>query len=279
VAAALIGAVLVSAGGLTWRTVGDELHAWQDPRPAVAVDQAESGIGNRMLLLTPEPEGLSFQLLGQEVGDVARSLPAPQSDRPAANALAASVSALFEQGAAPGALTPAADLAEQAVGFVGLRADATDPRIRALDATAGLSRLGEHDGVTFWRVLPDGGGSADEAVAPSRARLVTRKSEQALPVSGAHARLEANSVVPKGASLVLAEPREWVRHARVTVDGTVLAPTGDGAAYPLPAGPATISVEVLPTNALWRYAQGVLLLIVLFVAVPFGNRSSRRRRP
>jgi hypothetical protein len=279
VAAALIGAVLVSAGWLTWRTVGDELHVWQDPRPAVAVDQAESGIGNRMLLLTPEGEGLSFQLLGQEVGDVARSLPAPQSDRPAATALAASVSALFEQGAAPGALTPAADLAEQAVGFVGLRADATDPRIRALDATAGLSRLGEHDGVTFWRVLPDGGGSADEAVAPSRARLVTRKSEQALPVSGAHARLEANSVVPKGASLVLAEPREWVRHARVTVDGTVLAPTGDGAAYPLPAGPATISVEVLPTNALWRYAQGVLLLIVLFVAVPFGNRSSRRRRP
>ncbi len=47
---------------------------------------------------------------------------------------------------------------------------------------------------------------------------------------------------------------------------------------PLPAGPATISVEVLPTSALWRYAQGALLLLVLFVAVPFGNRGSRRRR-
>jgi hypothetical protein len=279
VAAALVGAVLVSAGWLTWRTVGDELHAWADPRPAVAVDQAESGIGNRMLLLTPEGESLTYELLGREVGDVARTLPAPTASRPSAAALAASVSALFEQGAAPGALTPAADLADQAVGFVGLRAEPTDPRIRALDATAGLSRLGEHDGVLFWRVLPGGGGASDDAVAPSRARLVTRTSEQALSVSGSHSQLDVKSVVPQGASLVLAEPDEWVRHARVTVDGRVLAPSGDSPAYALPAGPATISVEVLPTSSTWRYAQGLLLLVVLFMAVPFGNRSSRRRRP
>jgi GT2 family glycosyltransferase len=279
VAAALVGAVLVSAGWLTWRTVGDELHAWADPRPAVAVDQAESGIGNRMLLLTPEGESLTYELLGREVGDVARTLPAATASRPSAAALAASVSALFEQGAAPGALTPAADLADQAVGFVGLRAEPTDPRIRALDATAGLSRLGEHDGVLFWRVLPGGGGASDDAVAPSRARLVTRTSEQALPVSGSHSQLDVKSVVPQGASLVLAEPDEWVRHARVTVDGRVLAPSGDSPAYALPAGPATISVDVLPTSSTWRYAQGLLLLVVLFMAVPFGNRSSRRRRP
>jgi GT2 family glycosyltransferase len=279
VAAALISAVVVSAGWLTWRTVGDELHAWADPRPAVAVDQAESGIGNRMLLLTPEGDALTYQLLGREVGDVARTLPEPATSRPSAAALAASVGALFEQGAAPGALTPAADLSHQAVGFVGLRAEPTDPRIRSLDATAGLSRLGEHDGVMFWRVLPGGGGSADDAVAPSRARLVTRTSEQALPVSGSHSRLDVKAVVPQGASLILAEPDGWVRHARVTVDGRVLAPSGDAAAYTLPAGPATISVAVLPTSSTWRYAQGLLLLVLLFLAVPFGNRSSRRRRP
>ena len=232
-----------------------------------------------MLLLTPEGDALTYQLLGREVGDVTRILPAPAAARPSSAALAASVSALFEQGAAPGALTPAADLAHQAVGFVGLRAEPTDPRIRSLDATAGLSRLGEHDGVLFWRVLPGGGGTADDAVAPSRASLVTRTAEQALPVSGSHSQLEVKSVVPQGASLVLAEPGEWVRHARVTVDGRVLAPSGEAAAYALPAGPATISVDVLPTNSTWRYAQGLLLLVVLFMAVPFGNRSSRRRRP
>ena len=279
VAAALIGAVLLSAGWLTWRTVGDQLHAWVDPRPAVAVDQAESGIGNRMLLLTPEGDALTYQLLGREVGDVVRTLPAPTAGRPSTAALAASVSALFDQGAAPGVLTPAADLADQAVGFVGLRAEATDPRIRSLDATTGLSRLGEHEGIVFWRVLPAGGGTADDAVAPARARLVTRTSEQALPVSGSHSQLAVNSVVPTGASLVLSEPDEWVRHARVTVDGRVLAPSGNAATYALPPGAVTISVDVLPTSSTWRYAQGLLLLVVLFLAVPFGNRSSRRRRP
>ena len=109
--------------------------------------------------------------------------------------------------------------------------------------------------------------------------MVTRTSSQAIPVSGPHTRLDVKSVVPPSASLVLAEPREWVRHARVTVDGRVLAPRGEGAVYALPAGPATISVEVLPTNAAWRYAQGILLLVVAFLAIPFGNRSSRRRRP
>lgn len=278
VAGALVASVLASGAWLTWRTVGDELGAWQDPRPAVAVDQAESGIGNRMLLLTPEGEGLTYELLGSEVSDLARSLPTPAADRPSSAALATSVGALFEQGAAPGALTPAADLSDQAVGFVGLRAEATDPRLRALDATAGLSRLGEHDGVAFWRVLPGGGSTADDAVAPSRARLVTKTSEQAVPVAGSHARIDVRAVVPKGASLVLAEPDSWVRHARVTVDGQVLAPTGDRAAYALPAGPATIAVEVLPTSATWRSAQGALLLLVVFLGVPFGNRSSRRRR-
>jgi hypothetical protein len=279
VAGALVAAVLVSGGWLTWRSVGDELQAWQDPRPAVAVDQAESGIGNRMLFLAPDGEGLTYQLLGSEVSDLTRSLPTPAADRPSSATLAAAISSLFAQGAAPAAVSPAADLSDQAIGFVGLRTEATDPRIRALDATAGLSRLGEHDGVLFWRVLPGGGRAADDAVAPSRARLVTKASEQALPVSGPHSALEVRSVVPQGASLVLAESSRWVRHARVTVDGQVLAPTGEDAAYALPAGPATISVEVLPTSSTWRFAQGLLLLVVVFLAVPFGNRSSRRKRP
>lgn len=279
VAGALVAAVLVSGGWLTWRSVGDQLQGWQDPRPAVAVDQAESGIGNRMLFLAPDGEGLTYQLLGSEVSDLTRSLPTPAADRPSSATLAAAISSLFAQGAAPAAVSPAADLSDQAIGFVGLRTEATDPRIRALDATAGMSRLGEHDGVLFWRVLPGGGRAADDAVAPSRARLVTKASEQALPVSGPHSALEVRSVVPQGASLVLAESSRWVRHARVTVDGQVLAPTGEDAAYALPAGPATISVEVLPTSSTWRFAQGLLLLVVVFLAVPFGNRSSRRKRP
>jgi GT2 family glycosyltransferase len=276
VAAVVIVGVLAGAGWTTWHSLGSTLGAWADPRPAVAIDQAEGALANRMLVLRPGDAGLRYELLGSEPGTVARSLPATTTGRPDSAELATAVSALFEQGAAPGELSPARLLSDQAVGFVGLQTDASDPRLRQLDATAGLSRLGEHDGVIFWRVLAGGGGS-DGSVAPSRARVVTAKSEQAVPVDGSHGRLESTLVVPAKASLVLAEPAEWTRYARVSVNGHVLAPTGDRAAYVLPTGPGTLAVEVLPTDPLWRSAQGLALLLVVFLAVPFGNRASRRR--
>lgn len=161
---------------------------------------------------------------------------------------------------------------------MGLRADAGDARVRVLDGTAGLSRLGEHDGVTFWRVLSGGGEGVDDAVAPSRVRIVTAGAEQSLPVDGDHGRVVARAVVPRNATLVLAEPAEWVRHARVSVDGRTLAPRGGAAAYALPAGSHTIAVEVLPTALPWRWAQGAALALVLFLAIPFGARASARRR-
>ena len=278
VAGAVIVAVLAGAGWTAWQGVGDRLGAWTDPRPAVAVDQAESTLANRMLLLEPDESGLSYELLGREPGAVARTLPSSAAG-PAAVDLHEAVSALFESGGAPGELRPAQRLSDLAVGFVGLRTDPSDPRIRGLDSTAGLSRLGEHDGVLFWRVLAGGGTTGDDALAPSRARLVMGKKEQAVPVDGPHASIDTKLVVPQGASLVLAEPADWTHHARVTIDGRVVAPRGDTAAYDLPAGPATLRVQVLPTDALWRNAQGLALLLVVFLAVPFGNRSSRRRRP
>ncbi|KRE57140.1 glycosyltransferase [Phycicoccus sp. Soil748] len=277
VAAALIVAVVAGIGWTSWKTLGDTLGTWTDPRPAVAVDQAESGVGNRMLLLQPEGTGLSFDLLGREPSDLARSLPPTAADRPDETALATAVGQLFQQGAAPGELDPAKALSDLAVGFVGLRTDDTDPRIRALDATAGLGRLGQHDGVTFWRVLPGGSRADDGSLAPSRIRLVTARSAQALSVDGDHGRLVTRAVVPQGASLVLAEPAGWVRHARVEVDGHVVAPADEGVAYPVPAGAHTLTVEVLPSDATWRWAQGLALLLVVFLAIPFGNRASRRR--
>ena len=277
IAAAVIAAAVAGIGWTTWGTLGDTLGAWTDPRPAVAVDQAESGIGNRMLLLEPEPAGLAYSLLGREPGEVARILPASRQGRPDPAALTAAVSHLFETGAAPGELDPARDLSDLAVGFVGLRTDGGDARVRVLDGTAGLSRLGEHDGVIFWRVLTGGGDGIDDAVAPSRVRIVTADAEQALPVDGDHGRVVARAVVPPKASLVLAEPAEWVRYARVSVDGHVVAPEDGGAAYALPAGSHTIAVEVLPTSPWWRWVQGGALLLVVFLAIPFGTRASRRR--
>ncbi|MFC8503768.1 glycosyltransferase [Pedococcus sp. NPDC057267] len=275
VGAALVAAVLLGAGWTSWRTLGSTLGAWSDPRPAVAVDQAESGISNRMVLVAPLGQGLSYRLVGREPGDVARSLPVP-TDGPETRTLSSAVTALFQEGDPP-TTSPTAVLSDLAVGFVGLQADADDPRVRALDATAGLSRLGEHDGTIFWRVLPGGGAAADDSLAPARARLATRSSEQVVPTSGDHGRLDAEVVAPQGTTLVLAEPQAWTRHARVTSDGQVLAPAGDTAAYPVPAGSHRIEVTVLPGDTYWRWLQGLTLLVAAFLAIPFGNRASRRR--
>ena len=82
-----------------------------------------------------------------------------------------------------------------------------------------------------------------------------------------------------GSTLVVAEPREWTAHPRVTYDGVVLRPVGDAAqpTYALPAKTGKLVVDVLPTDEPWRWAQLALLLVVAFVALPFGGPAPRSR--
>ena len=278
VGAAVVVAVLASTGWTAWKAVGTELSAWDDPRPAVAIDQAEGGLSNRMLLLEPDGDQVRYELLGREVSGVARDLPLTAGQQPDRAVLAGVVGRLFEQGGSPDAPEPAAALASHAVGFVGLRAEETDPAIRTLDATAGLSRLGQHDGVMFWRVLPD--KAAEGTLAPSRARLVDAKgATTAVTVLGDHSRTATPLSPTRGSTLVLAEPLEWTAHARVTYDGAVLRSVADAdqPTYALPARAGKLVIQVLPTDPQWRWAQLALLLAVAFVALPFGGRAPRSR--
>jgi hypothetical protein len=277
VAAAVVAAVVASGGWTAWKAMGAELSAWSDPRPAVAVDQAEGVLANRMLLLQTTGGQVRYQLLGREVSDVARDLPTAAGLRPSHPGLPDAVSLLFEQGGSPEASQPAAALAAQGVGFVGLRADETDPAIRTLDAIAGLSRLGAHDGVLFWRVVAADAGAADDASSASRARVVSARGEAPVDVTGDHGRTVAQVAPAAGASLVLAEPAEWAGHARVTLDGRVLR-AAEGAAQPtyaLPADGGRLVIEVAPTHQLWRWAQLGLLAAVAFLALPLGGRTRR----
>lgn len=277
VAAAVVAAVVASGGWTAWKAMGAELSAWSDPRPAVAVDQAEGVLANRMLLLQTTGGQVRYQLLGREVSDVARDLPTAAGLRPSHPGLPGAVSLLFEQGGSPEASQPAAALAAQGVGFVGLRADETDPAIRTLDAIAGLSRLGAHDGVLFWRVVAADAGAADDASSASRARVVSARGEAPVDVTGDHGRTVAQVAPAAGASLVLAEPAEWAGHARVTLDGRVLR-AAKGAAQPtyaLPADGGRLVIEVAPTHQLWRWAQLGLLAAVAFLALPLGGRTRR----
>ena len=46
--------------------------------------------------------------------------------------------------------------------------------------------------------------------------------------------------------------------------------------YVVPATAGTLRVDVHPTRPWWRRGQGALLALVVFLALPFGRRRSRR---
>jgi hypothetical protein len=130
-------------------------------------------------------------------------------------------------------------------------------------------------------VLPRQGVAAGATVPSARARLQTPQGRllQTVDVSGDHARTSVH--LPAGGAgrlLVIAEPRGWVRHAEVRYAGRELhALTGRSQpTYAVPAGAGRLDIEVLPTMTWWRWGQGALLALVVFLALPLGRRRSRR---
>ena len=65
----------------------------------------------------------------------------------------------------------------------------------------------------------------------------------------------------------------------MTFDGRQLEPVA-GATQPTYAVPTTagaLQIDLAAAQPWWRLGQAVLLAFVVFMAVPFGNRRSRRR--
>jgi len=187
-------------------------------------------------------------------------------------------------GQTPAESSPGAALADLGVGFVSLRAAGTDPLVRVLDATSGLTRLGSTDGQILWRVLTRASATnPGEAVNPSRVRLTSAdgKPISGVPVSGPHAQLTASLAAgPDGRRLVVAESRQWADRANVTLDGQSLTPlAGSGPpAYQLPATAGTLEIALPARHGRWYQLHLLLVGIAVFLAVPFGNRRSRRLR-
>ena len=80
--------------------------------------------------------------------------------------------------------------------------------------------------------------------------------------------------------LTVAEPSGWARHASVEVDGREVAPVADAPrpTYALPVGRHRLTIEVEPEHPWWRGLQGVAILVVAFLSIPFGTRAFRSRR-
>jgi GT2 family glycosyltransferase len=287
VAAAAVLGVVASLAVAGWFGVGEALTGQVPEIPAVAADQADGPLGSRLVILSIGPMNseagtIGYRLLGREPGQVVRDLPsAPVAVAPDP-LLAAAVKIAVSDGDVASADVARDALADQGVGFVAFRGASTEPLVRRLDATAGMTRLGDNQGLILWRVLP-----RDNAVSSSRLRLADSHGAplRSIPVTGDHGRTDVRVVRPAmpgapaaGLRLVVAEPARWADQARVTFAGRELTAVagGEQPAYELPPKDGQLTIAVAPTRPWWRWGQLGLLLVVLVLASPFGAARSRR---
>ncbi len=264
-------AVVVSAGGVVWSTLGTEIVPWQDPRPAVSVDQAEGVFATRALFVSPGERGAGYRFVGREAADLVRPLPAVAD---ADGSLAGRVSAALGD-----ASTGPQLFADTATDLLAVRSGLVPEVARRLDSTEGLQRVAPRDGWEMWRVSPTGIGQ--ELVAPPRLRLETPQGAQLVETTGQNAGTRTTVDVPQGSRLVVAEPLGWSDHAVVTVDGVTLSPVAGSAtpAYALPVGTRSLTITVTDPQRWWHVAQTLAFVALAFLAVPFGRRESRVGQP
>ena len=206
-----------SAGGVAWATLGTEIVPWQDPRPAVSVDQAEGAFATRALFVSPGARGAGYRFVGREASEVVRPLPAVAD---ADGSVAGRVSAALGD-----ASTGPSLFADTATDLLAVRAGLVPEVTRRLDATEGLQRIAPRDGWEMWRVSPTGVGQ--DLVAPPRLRLETPDGARLVETTGQNAGTRTTIEAPQGSRLVVAEPLGWAEHAVVTVDGVTVQPVAD----------------------------------------------------
>ncbi len=265
---AAVAAVLVGAGGVVVATLGDEIGPWQDPRPAVAVEQAGGSFATRSLFVVPGELGAGYRLVGREAADVVRPLPAVAE----ADGLAADgVTALLGARAGGDGL-----VAATAVDLLAIRGEPVPEVARRLDATAGLQRISPKDGWQMWRVRPADEGE-QSLVASPRLRMETPDGTRLVETHGDHAATSTTIDVPPDSRLVVAEPAGWAEHATVVVDGRALTPLEGGGSptYELPEGAGLLTVTVVDPHPWWHASQLAGMVFLAFLAVPFGRRESR----
>lgn len=263
-------AAALAAATLAATTLGTALSPWSDPQPAVAVEHAAGEVASRSLFLTPSNHGVSYRLVSRELTDVARGLPVDRRDDAA---LAPSVDALLA--GTPGA---GAALAAHAIGVVAL-VDSADPALtRALDAADSLTRLSPRAGWSFWR-LAGAGPDGQRPVAPPRLGLHTGEVVQVVPTTGIHAATVTTLTAPPSATLVVAEPAGWAASADVRWNDEPLTavPGAERPTYAVPAGTGELTVLLRDPWSRWRTPLLIWGLVVVFLAVPFGSRASRRK--
>jgi len=277
VATAAVLGVLASLAVTAWLGLGEPLTRLVPNTPAVAADQAQGPLGNRLLVMTRDRDTIGYRLVGAEPGPLVRDLPGAM---PAADPLlAAAVKSTVGTGEATSATVARDALSDLGVGFVTFVGASTEPLVTQLDATAGMTRLSNYHGAILWRVRP-----RENTLGSSRLRLVDASGTPlaSTAVTGDHGRTEvgigAAPVQAGGRRLVVAEPNRLADHARVTFAGRRLAAMAgqQQPTYRVPPAAGLLRITLMPSQQWWRWGQLGLLVVVLFLAAPFGSTRSGR---
>lgn len=245
--------------------------------PSVVSGQLTGPNAVRLLRLTVADSGtITYRLTGRETGPPATGLhpPVPSGGDRTAEAAAA----LLQPDRAG---TAAAELRALGVGFVivdgtGSRAAVTDD----LQSVADLTQISRAARAAVWRVNPATSDNGSDVVASSRVWLEYHgQPVDAVPSTVAHARSHTRIAAgPAGRSLVIAEGLGWRQHGTVTVDGHRVQPVvADGRlTYPMPADGGRLIIDPGVQHPRVVLGQAALAALLIFLAIPFGNRRSRR---
>ncbi|WP_030866027.1 glycosyltransferase family 2 protein [Streptomyces sp. NRRL F-2747] len=264
--AAAAGPLLGAAG---WMISGaDGPLERRDPVQVPAFVAEESGTRDQartLVLGGTSPATVSYTLVrgsGGRLGDAELAAAAgssPQLDKVVSSLVAGSGADQSDQ------------LSGFAIRYILVRDGAPQQMRKVLDATPGLSRLSQLDGSALWRV--------DRQVA--RATIVSGKPGEA-PIPVASGPVEVHTKIPAseagGAGRVLRIADRAAPGWEATLDGKPLKPkTLDGWAqgFELPAAGGRLDLvhEDALTRTAWHWAQGLLALVLLVMALP-GRRAS-----
>lgn len=237
--------------------------------PAFVAEEAGTSDRARTLVLDGTPGHVDYTLVrgsGAALGDADLAAAAGEDKR-----LGGIVSHLVAGSGAD----QTNQLGGYAVRYVLVRGGAPREMGRVLDSTPGLTRLSQDDGSALWRV--DRRVSRVSIVA-GEAKDGTSAGEAAAPVPVPSGPVEAHTKVPGGADgrvLRLADAADegW----QATLNGTPLKPrTVDGWAqgFALPAGGGTLDLthENPVGHTLWLWAQGLLAVVLVVLALPGRRR-------
>ncbi|MFI2030078.1 glycosyltransferase [Streptomyces buecherae] len=167
------------------------------------------------------------------------------------------------------------ELGGYAVRYVLVRDSAPRQFARVLDTTPGLTRLSQQDGSALWRV--DQRVSRVAVMPPAKADAGAGDAT-AVPVPVAANPVSAHGTVPDGPEgRVLRVADEAAPGWRATLDGRELQRTtvdGWAQGFELPAtgGRLSLTYETPTSHTLWVWAQGLLALVLLVLALPGRRR-------